>query len=154
MAQAVSPNQVRADKENRRLSAKAYFEQRKGDSEIARLLGVTRQAVHGWRLDWAADKVGGLRSSGPSGPKPKLTLEEKRDLIVGALEGDPRTKSFRGNAWTLPGLVGYIEHATGQKYAPASISRILHGLGYRCRGRPSRAHGRGGAVKDHWQKKK
>jgi transposase len=150
----MAPKRDHAEMKDRRLAAVAHFEQGTGDTEIARLLGVSRQAVHGWRRDWKSGGSAALRRSVPPGAKPKLTPEKKRVLIVGALEGDPRAKRFRGNAWTLPGLVAYIEDATGQKYAPASVARILHHQGYECQGRPSRAHGRGGSVKDHWRKMK
>ena len=62
------PAEVRAAREARRLRAAELFALGRTQAEVARDLGVSRQAVSVWHARFAQGGVDALRSRGPTGP--------------------------------------------------------------------------------------
>ena len=68
--------------------------------EIARELGVSRQAVSSWHAAWKAGGPDALRSHGPSGPTPRLS-DDQLNMIETALLQGAVANGFAGQLWTL-----------------------------------------------------
>ena len=76
------------------MKAAEYFEEGKGASEVAKLLGVRRQSAHGWLQAWSKAGVTGLASKGPAGHRvPKAPV--RRVPRVNSVRRDPAAKVAR-----------------------------------------------------------
>jgi transposase len=136
----------------RRLRAAELFAARVHAAEVARQLGVSRQAASRWRAAWKAGGANALASRGPTGPTPRLSdaqlVEVEQALRKGAV-----ANGFVGELWTLDRIALVIERLTGVRHHPAWVWAILrHRLGWTVQ-RPRRhAAERDQAAIDHWVK--
>jgi transposase len=73
-------------------------------AEVARQLGVSRQAVSLWYACWQSGGTDGLRSRGPSGPTPRLSDVQLTQVEQALLEG-ATANGFVGELWTLERIV-------------------------------------------------
>ncbi len=127
----MGPKRDHAAMEERRLKAAKLFDQGKGASEVARLLGVRRQSAHAWLLRWEEEGKGGLRSKGPAGPKSRLTPEQCAAIRSELLEG-PEAHGYATAVWTLPRVAKLIKERYGVRYHPAHVWRLLRSFGFSC----------------------
>jgi transposase len=110
--------------ERRRLRAAGPFAAGIHQAEVARRLGVSRQAASTWHGRWNAGGPDALRSRGPTGPTPRLdgtalaTIEQA--LCKGAV-----ANGFVGQLWTLERIALVIERLTGVRHHPAHVWAIL-----------------------------
>ncbi len=114
----------------RRKKALALFDVGIRQSDVARLLKVSRQCVHNWFWQWQGHDGkprDGRRSA--SGRKPKLTAEQLADVDA-ALRKGPREFGYGSDRWTLWRIAELIERLTGIQYHPSSVWRILRTLGW------------------------
>ena len=74
--------------------------QHERDRLQARRLGVSRQSVHLWHQRWQAAGTDGLRSQGPTGPAPRLSDVQLRQVEQALLRG-AGSNGFVGELWTL-----------------------------------------------------
>ena len=70
------PAEERAAREARRLQAAELFALGHSQAEVARDLGVSRQAVSVWHASFTQGGLDALRSRGPTGPDPKLSAAQ------------------------------------------------------------------------------
>jgi transposase len=120
-----------------RLQAGALFEAGRSQAEVARELGVARQVVSRWHARWRTGGQPALRTSGPTGPAPRLS-EEQLDAIKHALGKGARAHGWDTDRWTLSRVAGVIEQLTGVTYHPGHVWKLLRRrLGYRLQ-RPGR----------------
>jgi transposase len=72
----------------RRLRAAELFAVGLRQAEVARQLGVSRQAVSGWHAAWQSGGTDALCSRGPTGPSPRLSDQQltrvEQALLAGA----------------------------------------------------------------------
>lgn len=137
--------------EERRLTAAEYFEEGKGASEVAKLLGVRRQSAHAWLQAWSKAGVKGLASKGPAGPKARLSGEQKKALTKAIIEG-PKAHGHPTEVWTLPRVAKLIEQQTGERYHSGHVWWILREMGLSCQQPTRRAIERNEVAIAEWIK--
>ncbi|MGW7824372.1 winged helix-turn-helix domain-containing protein [Streptomyces puniciscabiei] len=127
------PEQERRRRETVRLQAAAWFEEGLPQAEVARRLGVSRQAVHMWHRRWKSGGMDALRSSGPSGYQP-LVSDAEFAVVAAALRAGPEAHGFSGQNWTLARIREVIADTTGVVYAtPAGVWKLLDRHGWSLR---------------------
>src|SRR5437660_3768810 len=96
-----SPRRKTGSWKARRAKAERMFAAGQRQSEVARLLGVSRQCIHNWFRIWQGATPGTLtqRRSG-SGRKPKLSADHLAEVDQ-ALRLGPDHFGFAGERWTL-----------------------------------------------------
>lgn len=97
--------------------------------EIAANLGVTRGSVNRWLQWYDACGLDGLRTGDRSGRPPRLT-EEQRFELVELIEAGPPACGFDTGVWTGPMIGELIRRQYGVTYHPHHIPRMLHSLGF------------------------
>ena len=123
--------------EERRLHAADLFEQGIHQAEVARRLGVSRQTVSRWQGRWRDHGTEGLRSLGPPGRAPKLSVAQL-DLVERALLRGAKAHGFDSELWTLGRIAEVIWRTTGVRHHPAQVWRLLrHRMGWSLQ-RPAR----------------
>jgi transposase len=137
--------------EKRRLKAAKCFERGLGAAEVARKLGVRRQSAHEWKKAWEAGGKESLQSSGPAGPKSRLSALQQQQLVDALLEG-PQASGYATDVWTLPRVRALISKQTGEVYHASHVSRLLRGLGFSCQRPERRAIERNEAQIEHWKR--
>ena len=91
-------------------------------AEVARRLGVTREAVRQWVEAW--------RTGGPAALAPRPRIRPRRvDL---ARISNAIARAHRSSNGVLSGrrVLEIIEHAFGVRYCASSARAILHALGF------------------------
>lgn len=123
--------------EKRRLEGIAMLAEGISQSEVARRLDVTRQAVSKWS---AAKRVGGtkaLASKGKPGRKSAPTSAEMKKVESILVKG-PVKSGFRNDLWTLRRIAEVFGRVTGRKRP--SLTRtweLLRAMKWSCQ-RPAR----------------
>lgn len=98
-------------------------------AEAARLAGMERQALRDAVVRYNGEGVTGLRDRPRPGRKPRLDTAEQKALSELILKG-PDVEASGLSAWTLPELCREIEQRWGKRFHPASLSRVVRGLGF------------------------
>jgi transposase len=94
---------------------------------MAKALGLDRSAITKWLGWYNAEGADGLRTTPLPGRAPRLT-EEQREQVVRVVEAGPVVAGFQSGVWT-GALVGqWIEREFGVRYHPQHIPRMLHQL--------------------------
>jgi transposase len=96
---------------------------------IAEELRVCRAAVNHWLSWYEALGAEGLRSRKPPGAAPRLT-EEQRNELVTMIKAGPQFCGFGGGVWTGPRIGFLIEQHFGVSYHVQHVPRLLHQLGF------------------------
>jgi len=112
-------------RQRRRLAAVKFFERKLSQAEIARRLGVSRQAVHRWHQAWKASGRQGLASAGPPGPAGYLT-DTQVEVVVAEVERGAAVHGWANDRWTVPRIRQLIAETTGVWYA--SVGSLWVGL--------------------------
>ena len=130
--------QPRDFQEMERIRVRAFRLHQKGmaQAEIARQLGVTRQAVFQWKSLWEKEGLAGLRFPGRAGRKPMLSAEHLMELETLLLQG-PKAHGYVTELWTSRRIQEIIVKHFGVHYHPNHIWRVMHALGWSCQ-RPTR----------------
>lgn len=118
-----------AELEARRCRAAEYFQARKSLAEIARLVGASLSSVKRWKRAWTEGGVAALAAKPHPGPTPKLSPDEKQELLV-ILAAGPIVAGFRTDLWTCARVAKVIRRKFRVSYHPDHVGRILHELGY------------------------
>jgi transposase len=119
-----SPQDERAALEARRLQAAELFAQGRTQAEVAYQLGVSRQSTHIWHAAWQQGGVEALRSRGPTGPDPKLSVAQLATVEQALLQG-ARANGFATDLWTLERVAVVICQLTGVRHHPGHVWIIL-----------------------------
>lgn len=112
------------------MKAVRLFQRGLRTAQIARTLGVKRQSVHVWRQAWEKGGKGSLASAGKPGPKAKVEVS-KRDELVKVLVEDLHRCIEARYPWTLGRARAIIFNFTGQHYTRRYLGKLLHGYGFR-----------------------
>jgi transposase len=123
--------------EDRRLQAAELFQQGIHQAEVARRLDVSRQTASRWHQRWQADGTDGLRSAGPPGRTPNLSVAQL-DTVEQALLQGAKAHGCGTDLWTLGRIAEVIWRTTGVRHHPAHVWKLLrHRLGWSLQ-RPAR----------------
>lgn len=97
-------------------------------ARIARMLGVSRQAVHQWHQAWSKSGTNAL-APGQQGADTLLSPEQERELITLITEG-PGAHGWDDQQWTLARINRLIDERFGRCYAdPSGVWRMMDRLG-------------------------
>ncbi len=132
--------------------AAELFEDGVGPSEVAKSLGATKGAASQWKSLWEKHGKEGLRSKPHPGSKPRLTDDQRVELVELLLLG-PRSNSFSTDLWTLPRVAELIERQFGVSYDSSHVSRILKRLGWSPQKPAKRAREQDEELVREWRKK-
>jgi transposase len=119
-----SAAEQRAEREARRLRAAELFSQGLHQAEVARQLGVSRQAVSRWHARLEQGGTDALRSRGPTGPDPKVS-DVQLAKIEQALLAGAKAAGFDTDLWTLERIGVVITQLTGVRHHPGHIWKLL-----------------------------
>jgi transposase len=73
--------------------------------------------------------VAGLRHRPPPGAAPRLSLEQRAQLLELLSQG-AQALGFPGEVWTQPRVATLIRDRFGVSYAPSQVGRILKARGW------------------------
>lgn len=96
--------------------------------EAARLSGMERQALHDAVVRYNAEGLPGLHDR-PKGRRRPVLDEAEGVALKGIVLAGPDLARHGRTEWTLPALAEEIAHLWGKRLHPASLSRVLRGLG-------------------------
>lgn len=119
--------------------------------EVARKLGVTRQAVFRWKTIWEKDGLEGLRFPGRAGRKPALDPEQLMKLEEELLKG-PKVHGYVTEIWTSRRVQELIQKLFGVEYHPNHMWRLLQSMGWSCQRPVGKARERNEEVIHHWKR--
>ena len=138
--------------EARRLRAAELFAVGVPQTEVARQLEVSAQAVSVWHARWQAGGPEALSSRGPSGPTPRLSDAQLATVEQALLKG-ATASGFTGELWTLERIALVIQRLTGVQHHSAHVWALLrHRLGWSVQHPVRRAAERDQAAIDRWVK--
>jgi transposase len=124
-AARVRASAERARRQARRLQAAELFAQGVRPAEVARRLGVSKQSASRWHGAWQHGGAAALRSKGPSGVKPRLSVADLEQLAA-ALGQGASAHGFTGQMWTLRRIAQVVQRQTGVRYHVGHLWAILH----------------------------
>ena len=134
----------------RRLRAAELFAAGVHQAEVARQLGVSRQAASVWHATWKAGGPAALRSPGPTGPTPRLS-DAALHTVEQALREGAVANGFVGELWTLDRIAEVIWRLTGVRHHPAHVWALLrYRLGWTVQRPRRRAAERDQDAIDRW----
>jgi len=122
--------------EQRRRQAAKLFDDGQTRADVARALRVSRVSVTRWWRRWRRGGEKALCSDCDLGRRPRLT-ERQLLLVDRALREGPLAHGFSTDLWTLPRVADVIHSATGVRYHPGHVWKILRSLGWSLQ-RPAR----------------
>jgi transposase len=98
--------------------------------EVAIMLGVSRQSVYNWMLQYNSAEGAASLEDRPRSGRPRLLTEEWQAWLIDLMRQHPDARGYFANAWTVPLLEEELFHCTGQRIAADTIRRSLSQLGY------------------------
>ena len=114
----------------RRLLALLELDRGKAASEVAQMLGVTRQSVYNWACAFVACPEPAALGDRYGIGRPSLWTEELEALLLSSLEQRPDEVGLLGVNWTVALLQEHLYHRSGQRLSDDTIRRALDRLGY------------------------
>lgn len=141
-----------AELEARRLRAAELLGERKPLSEIARLVGANLSSVKRWKRALAHGGKKALASQPHPGPTPKLTLDQKQELVA-ILKRGPLAAGYKTDLWTCKRVAEVVRKQFQVKYHPDHLGRILHELGFSPQKPEQVAREQDSAAVEQWRKK-
>lgn len=124
-----TPSESRESKEERRFKAAQLFKKGVHQAEVARRLGVTPAAVHGWYHTWQTEGTKGLRSKGRPGFPSRLTEQDRRKCRSAIFKG-ARKFGFDTDLWTLERIRTAMRRTTGKSFGVTRTWQIVLSLGF------------------------
>jgi transposase len=118
-----------AELEARRRRAAMLFRERKPLAEIARRVGASLSSVKRWKRAWKEGGVAALAAKPHPGPKPKLSSDQKQELVA-ILRRGPAAAGYRTDLWTCARVAEVVRKEFRVSYHPDHLGRILHDLGF------------------------
>ncbi len=129
--------------EERRLQAAELFATGVRPAEVARRLGVSRQAASVWRERWLRQGAEALAARQVGAPN-RVTAEQFGPVEL-VLLGGARASGWETDTWTLGRITEVIRRITGVSYHPGHVWRLLGDMGWTRQATPSRWVKSGGA---------
>ncbi len=137
-------------REGRRQRAWELHQQGWKQKDIAAALGVTQGAVSQWVKRGREGGINALRRRTAPGSSPRLTLDQRAQLVDALAKGAPAF-GFIGEVWTTKRIAAIIKELFGVSYHPAHVSRLVRSLGQSVQLPVTRATQRDEAAIQTWQ---
>lgn len=134
-----------------RIRAIRLLQKGMAQSDVARKLKVTKQAVFRWKTIWEKDGLEGLRFPGRAGRKPALDPEQLMQLEEELLKG-PKAHGYVTEIWTSRRVRELIKKLFGVEYHPNHMWRLLQSLGWSCQRPVGKARERNEEVIRQWKR--
>ncbi len=115
-------------REGRRLRAWQLLQQGWKQTAIAAALGVTQGAVSQWVKRGTEGGMAALRRRTAPGSAPRLTVEQRAQLVDALAQGAPAFGCI-GEVWTTKRIAAVITDLFGVAYHPTHVSRLVRALG-------------------------
>ena len=113
-----------------RLRAVLLVHEGKTLEQVGQILEVARSTVQRWIERYRRRGVTGLLLRGPyRGKKPRLSLDQKRELAMIIREG-PENSGLDTGVWTALIIADLLNQRFRITYSPSQIRRVLHELGF------------------------
>lgn len=109
-------------------AASLFADGRHSNSEIAHLLGVSRQSISHWHQAWLKGGEAALVIQTP-GQKPLVSDEQWQEIQDALIKG-PAAHGYDTEFWTLERIADLIEKMTGVKYHYCYVWELLTKLGW------------------------
>src|SRR5487761_1377054 len=139
--------------ERRRMRAASLLAKGLSQSEVARRVGAHRQSVSKWAAELHANGRAGLKKAGRAGRKPRVNLEQIKQIERGLKRG-PQALGYDTSLWTANRVVHLIEQGCGVSYHPGHVWKILRRLGWSCQRPAGRALERDEKAIQRWKKER
>ena len=114
----------------RRTLAVLEFDQGRAVSDIARMLGVTRQSIYNWVEAYCQTRTPAALADEPGRGRPPLLDEDGEHLLEALLAGSPQDLGYPHTSWTVPLLQDALQLGTGRQPSDKTIRRTLRRLDY------------------------
>jgi transposase len=144
-----SPHGTQQAREWRRQRAWQLKQRGWKQKDIAIALGVTDGAVSQWCKRAREGGVQALRHRPPSGPRCRLSAQQKHELLEILTRG-AEAWQFRGDLWTTRRVAVVIQAEFGVRYHHAHVSRLLRQIGWSPQQPGRRASQRDEAAIQRW----
>jgi transposase len=115
--------------EERRIRAAELFHQGVPEAEIARRLGVTPQAIHGWHQAYRRQGPNGLKKRPHTGRPPSLTDQQIKKLAE-LLRDGATASGYSTDLWTTERVRDLVKHHFHTTYTTVGIWKLLHRMGF------------------------
>lgn len=122
-------------------------------TRIAEALGVTQGAISRWIARARAGGVEALRTRLPPGASPRLSDEQRTELLILLSQG-AEAHGFVGDVWTQARIAKLIKRHFGVSYHRDHIGRILRDLGWSVQKPTHQATQRNDAAIEHWREER
>jgi transposase len=99
-------------------------------SDIASLLGVTRQTVYNWIDAYSGNQRSANLNDAPRSGRPRLLTEAVDASIVTALESSPADFGYSSDRWNASTLRTHVSPLLSQEISNETLRRRLHRIGY------------------------
>jgi transposase len=97
--------------------------------DVARMLGVSRQALYKWIESFRNEGVVGLQEREGRG-RPSLWTPELEEGLKAALNAKPEHFGYLSTEWTVPLLIEHLARSDGPRLSDDTVRRELDRLGY------------------------
>lgn len=120
-------------------------------AEVARELGVSWRASHGWHQAWLKEGETGLLAKRKPGPVPKFAEGEMRALGEWLAQGAMR-HGYPNELWTIPRIARLIGERLGIRASGSEVWRLLRRMGWSPQKPSKRARERNPAAIAQWKR--
>jgi transposase len=141
-----------AELEARRRRAAKLFQERKPLAEVARFVGASLSSVKRWKRAWSEGGVAALAAKPHPGPTPKLSLDQKQELVT-ILKDGPNAAGYRTDLWTCARVSEVVRKKFRVSYHADHVGRILHDLGFSPQKPQQVAREQDAAAVERWRNK-
>jgi len=114
----------------RRTLAVLEFDSGRSATDIARMLGVTRQSVYNWVEAYTQDHDPASLEDEQGRGRHRILDEDQEHLLEALLPMSPQDLGYPHVSWTVPLLHEVLETTTEQRMSKATLRRALGRLDY------------------------
>lgn len=141
-----------AELEARRRRAAELLGRGKDPNEVARIIGCSTGSVDRWKKALKRRGPEGLTAKPHPGPKPRLSVRDKRRLLSLLKKGSVAA-GYPNDLWTCRRIADLIGRSFDVWYDPDHVWRILHSLGWSSQKPEPRARERDEKQIERWRKR-
>lgn len=127
------------------------LEEKKGPTEVARIVDVTRSAVQKWQATARSKGRKGLKAKPHPGPKPRLSRQQCRQLLRILRRGASHA-GYLTDLWTCERVREVIQQEFGVTYHPAHVWKLLTKHRWSCQKPEQRAREADDGEIERWRR--